>query len=78
MHWASGRVLHDRTFRTVTGGEVLSVLGDCAYQVAFAWLVLSVSGSAVTLAAVIICNLVPNGLLILVGGAVTDRWSPAM
>ncbi len=75
MHWASGRVLHDRTFRAVTGGEVLSMLGDFAYQVAFAWLVLSATGSAVTLAAVMICNLVPNGLLILVGGAVTDRWS---
>ena len=52
------------------------MLGDYAYQVAFAWLVLSVTGSAVTLAAVMICNVVPNGLLILAGGAVTDRWSP--
>jgi len=76
VRWASGRVLHDRTFRTVAAGEVVSVLGDYAYQVAFAWLVLSVTGSAVTLAAVMICNVVPNGLLILVGGAITDRWSP--
>ena len=76
MHWAGGRALHDRTFRAVAGGEVLSMLGDYAYQVAFAWLVLSVTGSAVTLAAVMICNVVPNGLLILAGGAVTDRWSP--
>ena len=43
---------------------------------AFAWLVLSATGSVVTLAAVMICNVVPNGLLILAGGAVTDRWSP--
>jgi MFS family permease len=62
--------------RVVVAGEVISVLGDYAYQVAFAWLVLSVTGSAVTLAAVVICNVVPNGLLILAGGAVTDRWSP--
>lgn len=75
MRWASGRVLHDRTFRMVEGGEIVSVLGDYAYQVAFAWLVLSVTGSAVTLAVVMICNVVPNGLLILVGGAITDRWS---
>lgn len=52
------------------------MLGDYAYQVAFAWLVLSFTGSAVALASVVICNVVPNGLLILVGGAVTDRWSP--
>ncbi len=76
MHWASGRVLHDHTFRVVAAGEVVSVLGDYAYQVAFAWLVLSVTGSALTLAAVMICNVVPNGLLILVGGAITDRWPP--
>ena len=76
MRWASGRMPHDHTFRVVAGGEVLSVLGDYAYQVAFAWLVLSVTGSAVTLAAVMICNVVPVGLLILAGGAVTDRWSP--
>ena len=76
MHWASGRVPHDHTFWAVAGGEVLSMLGDFAYQVAFAWLVLSVTGSALTLAAVMICNMVPNGLLLLVGGAVTDRWSP--
>jgi Transmembrane secretion effector len=76
VRWASGRVLHDRTFRVVAAGEVVSVLGDYAYQVAFAWLVLSVTGSTLTLAAVMICNVVPNGLLILVGGAITDRWSP--
>lgn len=77
MDWARGRLLRDPTFRTVAGGEVISVLGDQAYQVAFAWLVLSATGSAVTLAAVMICNVVPNGLLILVGGAATDRWSPS-
>jgi MFS family permease len=74
--WANGRLLRNRAFRTVAGGEVLSMLGDYAYQVAFAWLVLSFTGSALTLAGVMICNVVPNGLLILVGGAVTDRWSP--
>lgn len=57
-------------------GEVGSVLGDYAYQVAFAWLVLSVSHSAATLAEVMICNVVCSGALVLVGGAVTDRWSP--
>lgn len=41
-------MLRHRTFRTVAGGEVVSVLGDYAYRVAVALLVLSVSGSAVT------------------------------
>lgn len=66
-------MLGNRTFRTAADGEVSSVLGDYGYQDAFAWLVLPVTGSAVTLAAVIVCNIVPNGLLILVVGAITDR-----
>jgi hypothetical protein len=45
VDWASGRSLRHRTFRTVADGELVSVLGDYAYRVAFAWLVLSVSGS---------------------------------
>lgn len=65
-----------RAFRAVWGGEVGSVLGDYAYQVAFAWLVLSISHSAATLAEVMVCNVACSGVLILVGGAVTDRWSP--
>ncbi len=69
--WPGGRA-----FRAVWGGEVGSVLGDYAYQVAFAWLVLSISHSAATLAEVMVCNVACSGTLILVGGAVTDRWSP--
>jgi MFS family permease len=65
-----------RAFRAVWGGEVGSVLGDYAYQVAFAWLVLSISHSAATLAEVMVCNVACSGVLILAGGAVTDRWSP--
>jgi hypothetical protein len=63
-------------FWTVAGGEVISALGDNAYYVAFAWLVLSISGSATILAVAMVCNVLPNGLLLLVGGAITDRWSP--
>lgn len=76
VDWANGRLPRNRAFRMMAGGEILSRLGDTAYQAAFAWLVLSFTGSAVTFAAVMICDVVPNGLLILVGGAVTDRWSP--
>ena len=70
-HWPRGRA-----FRAVWGGEVGSVLGDYAYLVAFAWLVLSISHSAATLAEVMACNAACSGVLMLVGGAVTDRWSP--
>jgi hypothetical protein len=69
--WPKGRA-----FRAVWSGEVGSVLGDYAYQVAFAWLILSISHSAATLAEVMLGNVGCSGVLILVGGAVTDRWSP--
>jgi Transmembrane secretion effector len=73
QRWPAGR-----PFRVVWAGEVGSVLGDYAYQVAFAWLVLSVSHSAAVLAEVMICNVVCSGVLVLVGGVVTDRWSPRL
>ena len=46
MDWANGRLLRNRAFRTVAGGEVLSMLSDYAYQVPFGWIVLTVTGSA--------------------------------
>lgn len=67
-----------RAFRAVWSGETGSVVGDSAYLVAFAWLVLSISHSAATLAEVMVCNVACSGVLILVGGAVTDRWSPRL
>jgi len=46
VNWANGRLLRNRAFRTVAGGEVLSMLSDYAYQVPFGWIVLTVTGSA--------------------------------
>lgn len=63
-------------FRTVWSGETLSMLGDRSFEVAFIWLVLEATGSAGALAAVLLTQAVPRGVLLLVGGAVTDRLSP--
>ena len=64
-------------FRRVWAGESVSMLGDYSYDVVFAWLVLSTTGSTTaTLAAVMVSIAVPRGALLLVGGAVTDRISP--
>jgi MFS family permease len=52
------------------------MLGDMSYEVAFAWLVLSTSGSPAVLGAVLVATAIPRGLLLLVGGAITDRFSP--
>jgi len=67
--------LKSKSFRLVWSGESLSGLGDSAFQVVFAWLVLKHSGAAV-LGAVMLAQAVPRGVLMLVGGAFTDRLSP--
>lgn len=53
------------------------MLGDAAFGVALAWLVLQETGSVAALAGVMLVQAVPGGLLLLFGGAVTDRLSPA-
>ncbi|GAA2943569.1 MFS transporter [Streptomyces enissocaesilis] len=68
--------LRHRAFRTVWCGETLSMLGDYSFEVAFVWLVFQETGSAGALAAVLLVQTVPRGVLLLVGGAVTDRVSP--
>ncbi|WP_433279509.1 MFS transporter [Pseudonocardia xinjiangensis] len=68
--------LRSRAFRWVWGGEGLSMLGDCAFDVAFIWLVLQVTGSPVALAGAMLAQAVPRAVLMLLGGAITDRFSP--
>jgi hypothetical protein len=63
-------------FRRVVAGEGLSMLGDGASTVALAWLVLDRTGSAAALAGVLLASAVPRGLLLLLGGALTDRFPP--
>lgn len=49
--------------------------GDRVHEIALAWLVLSITGSPLTLASVLIAGAVPRAGLLLVGGALTDRFS---
>jgi predicted MFS family arabinose efflux permease len=65
-----------RRFWWVWSGEALSLFGDLSFEVAFAWLVLSTSGSPGTLGLVLLVGGVPRALLLLAGGAITDRFSP--
>lgn len=64
-----------RAFRWVWGGETISMVGDASYAVVFAWLVLSVTGSPAALGLVMLAVTIPSGALVLVGGAITDRFS---
>ncbi len=75
MERSYSQLLRRHHFRTVVGGEFVSLLGDGVYAVALAWLILTVSSPRV-LAVTLVCLGVPRGLLLLVGGAMTDRLSP--
>lgn len=64
-----------RAFWRVWAGESVSGVGDTLFMVAFAWTVLSATGSAGVLAGTLIAGAVPRGILLLAGGAVVDRVS---
>jgi MFS family permease len=56
-------------------GGTISLLGDQFYLVALPWLVLQQTGSAVTMGAIMMTGAIPRALLMLMGGAVSDRMS---
>jgi len=62
-------------FRNLWIGATISLLGDQLYLVALPWLVLQLTGSSVALGSVLMTAAIPRAALMLVGGAVTDRFS---
>src|SRR5213593_1536370 len=63
-------------FRKLWLATMLSLLGDFFSYVAMAWLVLQLTGSSLALGSVLVVGAIPRGVLMLVGGAVSDRLSP--
>jgi MFS family permease len=69
-------VLKIRDFRLLFTGEGVSLLGDQFYFIALPWLVLQLSAGTLALGAVLAVQGVTRAAFMLVGGAVTDRFSP--
>jgi MFS family permease len=69
-------LLQDPSFRWLLGGGAISILGDQFTMIALPWLVLQMTGDALTLGLVVALMAVPRAVLILFGGAVVDRYSP--
>src|SRR4051812_27753868 len=67
--------LRNPDYRLWLIGGTISLLGDQFYLVALPWLVLQQTGSAVVMGAILMAGAVPRALLMLVGGAVSDRMS---
>ncbi len=57
-------------------GETVSMLGDQFYLVALPWLALALTGSSLALGLVLMAAAVPRAVLMLVGGALSDRIDP--
>lgn len=67
--------LRNPEYRLWLIGGTISLLGDQFYFVALPWLVLQQTGSAVAMGAIMMAGAIPRALLMLVGGAVSDRMS---
>ena len=70
------RPLRFRDFRLLFTGETISVVGDYFHFVALAWLTLQLTGSGLALGSVLMVAAIPRAVFMVVGGALSDRWSP--
>jgi MFS family permease len=70
------RPLGQRSFALLWTAQTVSLIGDTFYFIALAWLALTLTGSPLALGGVLVAAAIPRGVLMLAGGAVTDRFSP--
>lgn len=68
--------LRERNFRLLFTGSTISLFGDQFYFVALPWLVLQQTGSAIAMGTVMMSAAIPRAVLMLMGGAISDRFSP--
>jgi len=67
------RSLKHRSFALLWAGQTLSRVGDFIYEIALAWWVLEKTGSAETMALVLVFSITPSILFLLIGGVAVDR-----
>lgn len=70
--WA---VLSSGPFRNLWLATTLSLFGTFFSYIATAWLVLQLTGSSLALGSVLVVEAIPRGVLMVVGGALSDRLS---
>jgi MFS family permease len=67
-----------RDFRLLFSGAATSILGDQFALIATPWLVLKLTGDPLALGIVLALEGIPRAVFILLGGAITDRFSPRL
>jgi MFS family permease len=65
-----------RNFVLLWSGQTTSMLGDAFYGIAAAWLVLQLTGDPLALGTVLAVAGIPRAIFTVIGGAITDRYSP--
>jgi len=68
------RALKHRAFALLWTGQTLSRLGDFVYEIALSWWILQKTGSAEAMGLMWVFVVTPSVLLLLIGGAVVDRF----
>ncbi len=68
--------LRNSAYRRLWIGGSISAIGDQFYFVALPWLVLQITGSSIVLGTISMAAAIPRAALMLVGGVLTDRFSP--
>jgi MFS family permease len=72
---SSKGIFKNRNFVLLWLGQGTSLIGDQFYLIALPWLVLQLTGDAVALGLVLALSGIPRAMFMLVGGALTDRFS---
>jgi MFS family permease len=68
-------MLANRNLRLLTVGQFISAIGDQFYLIALPWLALELTGSALIAGSLLAVAAVPRAACMLLGGALTDRFS---
>lgn len=71
-------LFRSRAFRLLWIGELISLLGDQFYLIALPWLVLQLTGDAFAMGLVMALGGIPRAAFMLLGGALTDRFTPRL
>lgn len=72
------RVMSLRDFRLLFAGATTSLLGDQFALIATPWLVLKLTGDPLALGIVLALEGIPRAAFMLLGGVITDRFSPRL
>ncbi len=69
------KIFHNRNFSLLWAGQSISLLGDQFEMIAVPWLVLKLTDDPLALGSVLALSSIPRALFMLVGGAISDRFS---